>query len=200
MIKSSQFAKSVSEKLGKFLAWLPLHPNSITILSVLMAALAYFTWGISIVSQIQALILFLFAFFFDAVDGAIARAKSLTTKEGAFLDGISDRLVEFFVVLALLKTAPGLQLPLITILFFGTAMTAFVKAYAEHAQLLSHEDALKMPGLMERTERSLLLLAAMVLFMFNSQNIFAIVVYFTAVMSVLTFIQRFAIAYLKIKL
>jgi phosphatidylglycerophosphate synthase len=199
MIKSSDLGKSISGYLGKFFAWLPLHPNSITLVSIILAALAGFSWGSSLASQVQALVLFLFAFFFDAIDGAVARAKNLTSKQGAFLDGISDRLVEFFLVFALLKTSPELQFPLMLTLFFGTAMTSFVKAYAEHSQLLSHEEALKMPGLMERTERSLLLLAAAVLFMLKIQNVFLVIIYFTALMSVLTFLQRFFLAYTKPK-
>ena len=132
------------------------------------------------------------------MDGAIARAKNLTSKEGAFLDGVSDRLVEFFLILALLKFAVGeYQLLLVTILFFGTAMTSFVKAYAEHSQVLSHEEAVKMPGILERAERSILLLAALILFTFQMFDIFAIAIYATAILSVLTFLQRFAIVYFR---
>ena len=106
---------------------------------------------------------------FDAIDGAVAREKNLVSKKGAFLDGISDRLVEFFLILALFKftTDSTTQLLLLAILFFGTVMTAFVKAYAEHSQIIKHNEALCMPGILERTERSILLLLALMFFVFG---------------------------------
>ena len=95
------------------------------------------------------------AIFLDMVDGWVARAKKMESKKGAFLDGISDRIVEFFLLLSLLLLAlPDMpeslfSLPslysIISILFFGTCMTSFVKAYADHKQVVSHEKSESMP-------------------------------------------------------
>ena len=196
MLKNSEVGKGFSSALGRLLAWIPIDPNAITILSVVLAILGYAVFDSAPQTKVLSIIFFILAFFFDAVDGAIARAKNLTSREGAFLDGISDRLVEFFLILALLKFAVGeYSTLLVVILFFGTAMTAFVKAYAEHSQLMKHEEAAKMPGVLERTERSLLLLAALILFTFQRFDIFAIDLYATAILSVLTFLQRFVIVF-----
>ena len=198
MLKHSAFAKSISNSIGNALRWVPLHPDSISILSVVLAIFGYAGWGLHLKQQVYSIIVFSFAFFFDVADGAIARAKKLESKKGAFLDGVADRIVEFFLILALFSVASAeLQWVLLLILFFGTAMTAFVKAYAEHSGILKHEEALQMPGLLERTERSVLLLVAMLLFISHVENVFTILLYGIAVLSILTFLQRFFSVYLK---
>ena len=197
MLKHSTLAKNISERIGHALTWVPLHPDSISILSVVLSLFAFIAW-LDPVLRIPAFVLFVFSFFFDVADGAIARAKKLESKKGAFLDGVADRIVEFFLILALFSVASAdLQVVLILILFFGTAMTAFVKAYAEHSKILKHKEALQMPGLLERTERSVLLLAAMLLFISHVENVFTILLYGIAVLSILTFLQRFFTVYLK---
>ena len=158
MLKSTPLAKPVSESLGRFFGWVPLHPNTITFFSIVFAAAGFVLFFYS--QFLSGFIFFLLAFFLDAVDGAVARAKNLTSKKGAFLDGISDRLVEFFLILAFFISIadPTTQLMLVSILFFGTCMTSFVKAYAVHSGLLDNEAARRMPGILERAERSVLLL------------------------------------------
>ncbi len=194
MLKHTKLASSISNSLGRIFAWVPLHPNSITILSVILAILGYATWMPQLEHKIQSIILFVLAFFFDAIDGAVARAKKLESKQGAFLDGIADRIVEFFLILTLFKIYAfniEMQMLLFVILFFGTGMTSFVKAYAEHQQVLNHKEAVVMPGLFERTERSVALIA---LFLLINADMYAItrsLAYITAGLSIITFAERF---------
>lgn len=193
MLKSSDAAKKTSNILGKIFAWVPLHPTAITLLSLILAILAYLVFNpFDNIAKYYSLSLFLLAFFFDAVDGAVAREKNLVSKKGAFLDGISDRLVEFFLILALFKSVidPTIQLLLLVVLFFGTVMTAFVKAYAEHSEIMKHNEALCMPGILERTERSILLLLALIFFLFGYSNLFLTDLFLTAVLSIITFVHR----------
>ena len=190
LLKGTEIAKSFSESLGKFFGWVPLHPNTITLLAVLfsMGGFTFFLF-----SQFTiGFVFFLLAFFLDAVDGAVARAKNLTTKNGAFLDGISDRLVEFFLILALFVSVSGIvtQLTLLSILFFGTCMTSFVKAYSEHSGLLDHETAKKMPGLLERAERSVLLLLVVLLIVVSLESWVLYLLALIALLSLVTFLQR----------
>ncbi len=200
MLKRTGFANAVSDSLGRLFAWLPLHPNTITILSVVLAVLGYVTWLPGLEQKVESMLLFAFAFFFDAIDGAVARAKKLDSKQGAFLDGVADRVVEFFLVLVLFKIyAFNIEMTALFffILFFGTAMTSFVKAYAEHQGMLKHEEAVALPGIFERTERSIALLA--VFFLSNVEN-YAIarpLLYVTAGLCVLTFLERFWYVYTK---
>jgi len=200
MLKNSQFADRISELLGSLFKSLPLHPTTYTLLSVVLAAAGLVSWVQGPVSWVMGLefrvlgfALFLLALFIDAIDGAVARAKNLTSKQGAFLDGISDRLVEFFIVLALFFSFANdiqMQLALIVVLFFGTCMTAFVKAYAEHFQLLNHESAAKMPGLLERAERTVLLMIIISMIVFGNEVYVVYLVWVVALLAFATFVQR----------
>ena len=184
MLKSTKTAEKASGALGKLFAFVQLDPNSLTLTSVFLAILGYLT----------SFLLFLIAFFLDAIDGAVARAQNKTSKEGAFLDGISDRIVEFFLLLTILQIFEfngWMQTVVVSILFFGTGMTSFVKAYAEHKGILTHEQAEKMPGILERTERSILLLVAFVLLIFGYPQYGIYVLYAVAALSFVTFLQRF---------
>jgi len=200
MLKHTKFAKSVSNLIGKIFGWLPLHPNAITILSIIMAVLGYVVWLPGLEHKLEGIILFVLAFFFDAIDGAVARAKKLESKEGAFLDGIADRVVEFFLILTLFKVYAfniEIQTLLFVILFFGTGMTSFVKAYAEHQRLLNHDEAIALPGLFERTERSIMLLAIFLLANLDYYNMIRPLTYITAALSIITFAERFWYVYTK---
>jgi len=195
MLKKSKKAKKASEGLGKMFSWVPLTPDTMTILSIVLALFGFLLsiCG-SIAFSVSALILFIMAFFLDAIDGAVARAKNLATKHGAFLDGISDRLVEFFILLSLYFIFLGrweFELPIISILFFGTCMTSFVKAYAEHTGVLTNEEALKLPGILERAERSFLLLLSYALAVFSETQIVFYLLCATSAFTFITFVQRF---------
>ena len=195
MLKPTPLAKSVSESLGRLFGWVPLHPNTITAIAVIFS-IAGSVLFLCPCQYPAGFAFFLLAFFLDAVDGAVARAKKLTSKKGAFLDGISDRLVEFFLVLALFVSAtePAAKLLLVAILFFGTCMTAFVKAYAEHSGLLGHETAKRMPGLLERAERSVLLLLGPLLQITGYGAYLVYLLALIALLSAATFLQRAAYA------
>jgi len=93
MIKQNSSARGLQSKMGNVLAAIPLTPNHWTILSVLIALCG----GIIIAltgNFIAGIILFALSAVFDAVDGAVARARKQTSKYGGFLDGIADRFVE----------------------------------------------------------------------------------------------------------
>jgi phosphatidylglycerophosphate synthase len=192
MLKSTGAAGGISSSLGKYLGWVPLSPNQITILSVLcaVAGFALFYFG----NYWYGFGAFVLAFVLDAVDGAVARARGETSKIGGFLDGVSDRLVEFFLLLSLLFVPLGMPwMPdsvwIIFILFFGTCMTAFVKAYANYQGVLSKEEADRMPGILERGERGVFLMVFVLLVLYGfayAWALFAII----AALSLLTFVQR----------
>jgi len=194
MLKSTKTAQEASGMIGKLLAWIPLDPNSITLTSIFVAFFGFIAYEPNLVGGIMSLLLFLIAFALDVVDGAIARAKNMVTKEGAFIDGIADRIVEFLLLLVLLKmfaTNSTVQVVIVSILFFGTCMTAFVKAYSEHKGMLKHEKAEKLGGVLERSERSLLLLIAFTLVVAGQTQYGIYALYLTAILSFFTFLQRF---------
>lgn len=184
MLKNS--LSSFQARAGLFFKWLPLHPNDITLLSVLLAAAgAWFVW------QQNALgpILFLFSFLVDGLDGALARAKNLTSAFGAYLDGTCDRLVEFFALLPLLfAPLPGLFLPALLTLFFGSCMTAFSKAYADHREAVEHKKAAKLATLMPRTERVIGIWVGLVLFVTGRFDLLIPLMWILAAGSILSFV------------
>ncbi len=197
MLKA-MFKSEQTDRLAAGLAALGLSPNAWTLLSLVpalagMAALVEhrLAWG---------LVLFSLSAFIDIVDGTVARVTGQASRKGAFLDGIVDRYVEFLLYLGLLiymGRGEFLGLPYevwFMLLFFGSLMTTFVRAYADHRGMVKGEEELKrMGGLLERFERLMLLYAGMFLGLFDSQWLMAVVV-ITAVLANATAFQRIAFA------
>lgn len=82
-------------------------PNQVSILSLIVgiASLVFLVWGGYLFTIIGASLAFLYLVF-DIIDGQIARVKGLTSKLGAWLDGI---LSFALIPLMLLATAVGLK-------------------------------------------------------------------------------------------
>jgi archaetidylinositol phosphate synthase len=160
--KFSAFQSSV----GSALSFIPLTPNQLTAISVLFAIGCFLSLASGLIAP--AIACFLIAVFLDMIDGAIARAKKMATAKGAYLDGVADRFVEFFVLFGLvLFGLPDFILPafiwLFIILFFGSCMTAFCKAYADHRGALSKEKLSRFGGMFNRAERMALLFLVLLL-------------------------------------
>lgn len=197
MLKA-KFKSEQTDKLAGGLARLGLSPNAWTVLSLVpalagMAALVYgrLAWG---------LVLFSLSAFIDIVDGTVARVTHQSTTKGAFIDGVVDRYVEMLLYLGLLVyVGRGEYLGLpnevwFMLLFFGSLMTTFVRAYADHRGLVKGEAELKkMGGLLERFERLMLLYAGMFLGLFNTSWLMMVIV-ITAVLANATALQRIAFA------
>ncbi len=197
MLKA-RFKPEETDRLAKGLAGLGLSPNAWTLLSLLpavagMAALIYgrLGWG---------LLLFSLSAFIDIVDGTVARATGQASIKGAFIDGVVDRYVELLLYLGLLVylgRGDFFSLPReiwFMLLFFGSLMTTFVRAYADHRGLVKGEAELKrMGGLLERFERLMLLYAGMLLGLFNTEWMMAVIA-ITALLANLTALQRIVFA------
>ena len=197
MLKA-RFKPEETDRLARGLAALGLSPNAWTLLSLLpalagMAALIYgrLGWG---------LLLFSLSAFIDIVDGTVARVTGQASIKGAFIDGVVDRYVELLLYLGLLLYMGrgdffGLPREIwFMLLFFGSLMTTFVRAYADHRGLVKGEAELKrMGGLLERFERLMLLYAGMLLGLFNTEWLMAVIA-ITALLANLTALQRIAFA------
>ncbi|MDD1740966.1 MAG: CDP-alcohol phosphatidyltransferase family protein [Methanothrix sp.] len=197
MLKA-RFKPEQTDRLAGGLAALGLSPNAWTLLSLLpavagMAALIHgrLGWG---------LLLFSLSAFIDIVDGTVARVTGQASIKGAFIDGVVDRYVELLLYLGLLfylGSGQFLGLPRelwFMLLIFGSLMTTFVRAYADHRGLVKGEAELKrMGGLLERFERLMLLYAGMFLGLFDPEWLMAVIV-LAAVLANLTALQRIAFA------
>ncbi len=177
------------------LAGIGLSPMGWTMLAILPAVMGLFMlyshnlgWG---------LIFFALAGAVDLVDGAVARSLNQVTVLGAYVDGVLDRYVEFFLYLGLmiyLGPAAFFGLPgyiWIMLLLFGALMTTFVRAYADHRGLVKDQAELKrMGGILERGERLALLYLGMLLAVFWGELWLQAAIAIVALLANLTALQR----------
>jgi len=184
---------SLQKAAGNLFSALPLSANQITLSALVFALIGFF---LSLSQQLYpSLFFFLLACAADALDGAVARAKNQVSNRGAYIDGIIDRLVEFFFILSFFHYAlPTFILPsgflLICVLFFGTCMSSFATAYAEHRHVADSRKIRAQPGIFPRAERAIGLALAMFLIPINPAYSSAIL-FAEAALCAVTFAQRF---------
>jgi phosphatidylglycerophosphate synthase len=192
-LKKHTSLSSLQSRLGRHLAFIPFSPNQITLSALLFAIIGLFFAHQG--SPFPSLLFFILAGAADAIDGAVARARGQVSAKGAYIDGIVDRLVEFLFVLSLFfYPLPAFILPawllLLFLLFFGSAMTSFATAYANHRKVASYAKISCQPGVLPRAERLLLLYAALFFVpIFPASASFILLC--AAALSLLTFAQRF---------
>ncbi len=79
--------------------------------------------------------LVLLAGFFDILDGALARYTNRTTRFGAVLDSILDRLAEAVLLLAILvlfaRDQSVAQILLVSVALLGSLLVSYIRARAE---------------------------------------------------------------------
>ncbi|VVB64594.1 Archaetidylinositol phosphate synthase [uncultured archaeon] len=190
-----------TERTDRMLCWfsaLGLGPNHWTMLALVPASAGF----LALAGHHLAfgLVLFAASGFIDMVDGAVARATNSSTARGAFIDGVLDRYVELFLCLGLtlyLGPEAYLQLPIsfwMVLMIFGSVMTSFVRAYADHRGVLKDPILQKrMGGLLERAERLMVLYLGMLLGIFDGRwLLWAIIM--VAVLSNVTAVQRIIFA------
>ncbi len=193
MLKQSEISKSLQMKIGNMLSFIPLSPNQWTVIAVIVAVIA--AYEIAMGELVYGLVLFILAGALDMIDGAVARARGETTKFGGFLDGLSDRFVEALFLFSLMfYPLPTIfidpKIWLAGLIFIGTCMPSFVRAYADHNEVISHEKAKGLGGIFERSERIILLAIGMAAGIFISMDYFVYAVILGIVLSALTVIQR----------
>lgn len=192
-LKKTQIGASLQLYLGKLFSSLPFTPTQITLSSVLFAALGFYFASQSL--PYHALAFFVFAGIVDAIDGAVARSKKMVSERGAYIDGITDRLVELLFILSFFFfPLPPFLLPaslsLIIFLFFGSALSSFATAYAEHRHVADSKKIARQPGILPRAERLIVLFAAFALVPSYSY-LSSVLLLIGAALSVVTFFQRF---------
>jgi phosphatidylglycerophosphate synthase len=181
-----------------FFSKFPLTPDEWTVLSLFPAVLGFY----ALVYKEMALGLFFFivAGFFDAIDGAVARVTKKFTNLGGYLDGITDRLVEMFLLVGLMLFGlPNLvifnfvtptYLWIALLLFIGSALVSYARAYAYQKGVIRNEKIFKkMPGVLERTERLWLIGGGMILFYVNPVYM-TYVIFIAFLLSMVTFLER----------
>ena len=166
--------------IARFMGWLGVSPNAITITGFLLTAAVAVLLGHGYL-QLGGLLLILTAGL-DAIDGTMARLLDRSTRFGAFLDSTLDRYSEISLYLALVifyhLRVSTTEMILAFVTIAGSLMVSYTKARAEGIGI-----PLK-GGLLGRFERTVILIAALIL------NQVTIGLWILAVLSNFTALQR----------
>lgn len=189
----------ISRKIGLAFSRLRLPPTFWTFLSIIPAVLGFYVLVVNR-DMFSGFVLFFISGFLDAVDGAVARVTRSVSKLGGYLDGIIDRMVEGLLLTGLLLfNLPGFfvygywipsYLLIALLLFFGTALVSYSRAYASQKGVVVSEKILNwMPSMLERTERLFSIGIGMLLYYVNPV-LTTYVLAVTLILSIITFFQR----------
>lgn len=140
--------------LGKGLARTGLSPNSITVLAFIIGIGAAVALGFGQI--FLSLALLWLSGLLDVLDGTVARLTGKSSKIGAYLDLIFDRVVESAMILGFYALMPELAWPLF--IFMAGAMFNFT-TFLVAASLFKNEGEKSMHydvGILERTETFIL--------------------------------------------
>lgn len=140
--------------ISRVLADLHIHPNYITLLSLIFAFCAFiFYWRGIFLLGVSCFVL---CGLLDTFDGEIARLNNSKSKFGAFLDSTVDRINEFIVLLGMfLYYTHNDRSVLIWIVFtiFGSMMVSYTRARGEGLGISAQV------GIFERFLRFIVLIA-----------------------------------------
>lgn len=182
-MKAKALRKSVSpasQKIGFFFGKFG-SPNFYTGLTFVFGLITAFL--IASGEIIPAIIAFALSGFFDWVDGAVARTQKKTSKFGIIFDSTVDKVTETTIYLGFAWFAFELYWPAVL------ALTAFLLSSYESKigyEINTHAQG----GIAERRERFILLIIALLLLFVNT-GMTGILLYFMALLSGITALQRF---------
>ncbi|MBI2742376.1 MAG: CDP-alcohol phosphatidyltransferase family protein [Chlamydiales bacterium] len=168
-----------------------LPPNLLTCLSTLfgLSVTPLLFFGL----YIEAFIFMIFSGFLDTLDGSLARYLKISSSKGAVLDIVSDRLVEFAILLGLYSIDPHSR-ALPTIVMLGSILICVssflvVGIFTENK---TQKGFFYSPGLIERAE-AFIFFSIMILFpksyLFLSY-LFAFLVFVTAAIRIGQFLKK----------
>jgi CDP-diacylglycerol--glycerol-3-phosphate 3-phosphatidyltransferase len=193
MMNLTRFRRTMSYYISspfiKLLARTPVTPNSITLLSFLLAI------GTAVLIATEnflvAGLVFLLAGLLDIVDGALARQTNRVTLFGAILDSTLDRVSEGVVLLGILfyyaSEISNSGILLAGIVMLSSLLVSYIKARAE---AIGTECTI---GIFTRSERIVVLSIGLII------NQLEIALYIIACFSFFTAGQRLVYVWYKIK-
>ncbi len=170
------------EKLGSGFASTGLSPNFWTGIGLVLAFASAIVYGLNIQIEYAFIfggILLLISGFFDVVDGQVARVTKKTSKKGAFLDSVFDKIAEVAIFLGIL--IGGFAEPYLVFLAITLSLlVSFTRSRAE-----SFGIKLQGIGIGERAER---LLVIAIIGMIPGLMQYAVII--VIIIAGITFIQR----------
>ena len=119
--------------IARVMGRLGIHPNTITILGLLLQSGVGVVFGLGYI-QLGGWLLLLVAPV-DALDGALARALGKETRFGAFLDSTLDRFSDAALILGLmvhyLRQGASVEVVVAFVAMVGAIMVSYTRARAE---------------------------------------------------------------------
>lgn len=147
--------KSLLNPAVKLLVRLGVTPAAATVAGLFITLLA--SWFVFAGSYLVGAVILIFGSIFDAIDGGIARMTNSSSKGGAALDSILDRVGEIVIFTAVLAGKAGSEhdslLYIIPLAMGGSLMVSYVRARAEGLGIECKV------GLFTRTERLVLVIS-----------------------------------------
>ncbi|HEV2339265.1 MAG TPA: CDP-alcohol phosphatidyltransferase family protein [Patescibacteria group bacterium] len=192
LTKHKSFFEPLFDKIAVRLT--RIHPHYLTLLSLLFSVVFFI--ALQLKWYIPGLIFYL-GQLFDALDGFVARKTHKVTAFGGFLDSTSDRFSDFFLLAGFgyANLVPWeLVVPAIATSFFISYVRSRAEFASSKAISFSH-------GIMERTERIMLVFIAFFCFLLfpalqilhMSVLVFAFII--LVVFNSITLLQRIFIVY-----
>jgi archaetidylinositol phosphate synthase len=152
----------VNPLVKKLLPFKQITPTTITVMACLSGILV--PPLLTMNYPISAIFMMLLSGYLDSVDGSLARESQSSTEFGAVLDIVSDRIVEFAIILGLFFVDPSSR-GLLCLFMLGSVLICVssflvVGIFIENS---THKSFHYSPGLMERSE-AFTLFTLMILF------------------------------------
>jgi CDP-diacylglycerol---glycerol-3-phosphate 3-phosphatidyltransferase len=172
--------KGLLDPLGAFFNRIGITPNMMTMLGLLGNIIG--AWFLSQGNMLLGGVFVLICTPFDALDGTMARLRGEANEFGAFVDSVTDRYSELFILGGLLYYFSTHNDPLSTIAVYaaaaGSVLVSYVKARADSLKFDANV------GILTRMERYLVIAPLLV---FNLPSIAAWIV---AILANITALQR----------
>lgn len=148
----------ILDRVGSFFAASGLSPNFWTAVSLSLAAASGLTymlalpyWGINwYQASLAGSVILLISGFFDVIDGCVARSTKQSSKKGAFLDSVFDKISESLIFIGIAIGALANPV-LCQVALSLSLLVSYTRAKSESAGI-----ELKGLGIGERAERLLL--------------------------------------------
>lgn len=168
--------------IGRSLGASGIRPNIVTTISLLLAILAAFAYGMHF--PILGGVGIVASGLVDMLDGAIARATAKSSRFGAVYDHVLDRYAEFVILLGI-GLGGFADWYWIVFCLFGMIMASFVRAKAESVGGLKSCTV----GIAERQEKLILLIVGSLLQPLIGSAILSAVI-IVGILSHVTVLQR----------
>ncbi|PZD74781.1 CDP-diacylglycerol--inositol 3-phosphatidyltransferase [Acaryochloris thomasi RCC1774] len=128
-----QTVQILTIRLARLLAgWAWITPNRITWFSAAVGGVL--AGGLILQGQLRwAALAVIISGLLDGLDGDLARERGTTSTEGAILDSVLDRYVDFLILAALIWISPRAHLAAGLLALLGTAMVPYIRARSEAA-------------------------------------------------------------------